>query len=157
MKATATSIIFALAVLSAIALASCDTQSCERSAQCGDFPTSDCNAAFNKIALTKRYYVNNGMSAAGVCSGHCYIYVTGLNTLNCDLSGREMVVAYDEWRNRNCRKCGVKTYGDGCQFKIDYTNSCWSTCCTYVVNLLKSRPSGFKSKRLVICLIMHSA
>lgn len=64
--------------------------------------------------MIKCYYVNNGMFVVGVCLGYCYIYVIGLNIFNCDLFGWEMVVVYDELRNWNCCKCGVKMYGDGC-------------------------------------------
>ncbi|KAL3679677.1 hypothetical protein R1sor_022633 [Riccia sorocarpa] len=94
-----------------------DSFSCSGSSLCRDLAQSDCDAAFRQIQAGNRYFTGGNKGSTGVCSGHCGLFVSGSN---CDLTGQEMIDAFHQLRDRNCAKCGVKTYNDGCKFKADY-------------------------------------
>ncbi|EFJ05900.1 hypothetical protein SELMODRAFT_431177 [Selaginella moellendorffii] len=98
-----------------------DSYSCAGSALCRGLAQSDCDAARRQIQPSNRYFTGGNKGSTGVCSGRCGLFVSGSN---CDLTGSEMITAFDELRARNCAKCGVKTYNDGCQFKADYVSGC---------------------------------
>ncbi|KAL2611741.1 hypothetical protein R1flu_023433 [Riccia fluitans] len=122
MKLSISSLLFAMAVINVFVLVSCqDSYSCAGSTLCRDLPQSDCDAARRQIQPGNRYFTGGNKGSTGVCSGHCGLFVSGSN---CDLSGQEMIDAFNELRDRNCAKCGIKTYNDGCQFKADYVTGC---------------------------------
>lgn len=112
---------FALALVLLTDGAAADSWSCKGSTLCGGLKQSDCDAARRQIQPSNRYFTGGNKGATGVCSGHCGLFVSGSN---CDLTGTEMIIAFDELRARNCQKCGIKTYNDGCQFKADYVTGC---------------------------------
>ena len=97
------------------------TFSCAGSTLCRGLPQSDCDAARRQIQPNNRYFTGGSKGATGVCSGHCGLFVSGSN---CDLTGNEMITAFNELRSQNCQKCGIKTYNDGCKFKADYVTGC---------------------------------
>ncbi|KAL6555406.1 hypothetical protein OROGR_006664 [Orobanche gracilis] len=101
--------------------ATTDTFSCSGSTLCRGLAQSDCDAARRQIQPNNRYFTGGNKGSTGVCSGHCGLFVSGSN---CDLTGNEMITAFNELRARNCQKCGVKTYDDGCKFKADYVAGC---------------------------------
>jgi hypothetical protein len=101
--------------------AQADTFSCAGSTFCRGLAQSDCDAARRQIQPNNRYFTGGNKGATGVCSGRCGLFVSGSN---CDLSGNEMITAFNDLRARNCQKCGIKTYNDGCQFKADYVTGC---------------------------------
>ncbi|KAL6505983.1 hypothetical protein OROHE_022702 [Orobanche hederae] len=98
-----------------------DTFSCSGSTFCSGLAQSDFDAARRQIQPENRYFTGGNKGSTGVCSGHCGLLVSGSN---CDLTGNEMITAFNELRSRNCQKCGVKTYDDGCKFKADYVTGC---------------------------------
>ncbi|KAL8091065.1 hypothetical protein AgCh_040245 [Apium graveolens] len=97
--------------------AQADSFSCAGSALCRGLAQSDCDAARRQIQPNNRYFTGGNKGSTGVCSGRCGLFVSGSN---CDLTGNEMITAFNELRSQNCQKCGVKTYNDGCKFKADY-------------------------------------
>ncbi|KAL5703831.1 hypothetical protein ACHQM5_022335 [Ranunculus cassubicifolius] len=101
--------------------AQADTFSCAGSARCRGLPQSQCDAARRQIQPGNRYFTGGNKGATGVCSGNCGLFVSGSN---CDLTGDEMITAFNDLRARNCQKCGIKTYDDGCQFKADFVTGC---------------------------------
>ncbi|EFJ07262.1 hypothetical protein SELMODRAFT_429946 [Selaginella moellendorffii] len=98
-----------------------DSYSCAGSTRCSGLAQSDCDAARRQIQPSNRYFTGGNKGSTGVCSGHCGLFVSGSN---CDLTGNEMITAFNELRARNCAKCGIKTYNDGCKFKADYVTGC---------------------------------
>ncbi|BBN06872.1 hypothetical protein MPTK1_3g24560 [Marchantia polymorpha subsp. ruderalis] len=115
-------ILLALLGLAAVNTAvSTDSYSCAGSSLCKNLAQSDCDAARRAIVPGNRYFTGGSATSTGVCSGHCGLFVSGDL---CDLTGDEMITAFDELRSRNCQKCGIKTYDDGCQFKADYVTGC---------------------------------
>ena len=101
--------------------AQADSFSCAGSTLCRGLAQSDCDAARRQIQPNNRYFTGGNKGATGVCSGNCGFFVSGSN---CDLTGNEMITAFNDLRSRNCQKCGVKTYNDGCKFKADYVTGC---------------------------------
>ncbi|PWA56948.1 hypothetical protein CTI12_AA406420 [Artemisia annua] len=104
-----------------VSQAQADTFSCAGSTLCRGLAQSDCDAARRQIQPNNRYFTGGNKGATGVCSGHCGLFVSGSN---CDLTGNEMITAFNELRSQNCQKCGIKTYNDGCKFKADYVTGC---------------------------------
>ncbi|KAL6527032.1 hypothetical protein OROGR_016122 [Orobanche gracilis] len=98
-----------------------DTFSCAGSTLCRGLAKSDCDAARRQIKPNNRYFTGGNKGATGVCSGHCGLFVSGSN---CELTGNQMITAFNELRSRDCQKCGVKTFSNGCKFKADYVNGC---------------------------------
>lgn len=98
-----------------------DSFSCSGSSQCGSMAASDCDGARDRIVGGNIYHTRGTAGATGVCYKRCGLFVSGIN---CDLSGNEMFTAFNELRARNCKICGKKTYGDGCQFKMDVVTGC---------------------------------
>ncbi|KAL1954050.1 hypothetical protein VTO42DRAFT_1784 [Malbranchea cinnamomea] len=74
----------------------------------------DCWKAKHKIDPNHRYIRNYGKDShkSGVCEGTCSLRVVGdlswKTKDRCDLSGREMIAAFDEIRDHGCRICGTK-------------------------------------------------
>lgn len=120
---TAHSFLLLLALMSVLlGPAACqDSYSCAGSSRCKNLPQSDCDAARRQIQPGNRYFTGGNKGSTGVCSGHCGLFVSGSN---CDLTGTEMITAFNELRDRKCAKCGIKTYNDGCKFKADYVTGC---------------------------------
>ncbi|KAG6551217.1 hypothetical protein Mapa_007143 [Marchantia paleacea] len=115
-------LILALLALNAVRTAIlADSYSCDGSILCGGLAQSDCDAAKRQIQPENRYFTGGSATSTGVCSGHCGLFVSGPV---CDLTGNEMIIAFDELRAQNCQKCGIKTYDDGCKFKADYVTGC---------------------------------
>ncbi|MCO5549401.1 hypothetical protein L7F22_002872 [Adiantum nelumboides] len=98
-----------------------DTYSCAGSALCKGLAQSDCDAARRAIVPGNVYFTGGAKGSTGVCYGRCGLFVSGNR---CDLTGIEMNAAFNELRDHNCAKCGIKTYDDGCQFKADYVTGC---------------------------------
>ncbi|KAL8091068.1 hypothetical protein AgCh_040248 [Apium graveolens] len=98
-----------------------DSFSCAGSALCRGLAKSDSDAARRQIYPNNRYFTGRNKGSSGVCSGRCRPFISGSN---CDLTGNEMITPFNELRSQNCRKCGVKTYNDGCKFKADYVTGC---------------------------------
>ncbi|KAG0617227.1 hypothetical protein M758_5G174700 [Ceratodon purpureus] len=126
MKLTVTSMLLMaviLAVMIQVAISQ-DSYNCGGSTLCSGplITQQQCDEARRKIVASTLYFTGGSAQQSGVCSGHCGLFVGGGS--NCDLSGQEMLDAFSELRVRECAKCGVKTYNDGCQFKIDYVASC---------------------------------
>ncbi|KAG0598972.1 hypothetical protein M758_12G116700 [Ceratodon purpureus] len=126
MKLTVTSMLLVamiLAVKLQVAISQ-DSFNCGGSTLCSGplISQQQCDEAKRKIVATTRYFTGGSSQETGVCSGHCGLFVGGGS--NCDLTGQEMLDAFSELRIRECAKCGVKTYNDACQFKMDYVASC---------------------------------
>ncbi|MCO5602165.1 hypothetical protein L7F22_056293 [Adiantum nelumboides] len=98
-----------------------DTYSCAGSTLCSGLAQSDCDAARRAIVPGNLYFTGGAKGSTGVCFGNCGLFVSGNR---CDLSGNEMITAFNELRDHDCAKCGIKTYDDGCQFKADYVTGC---------------------------------
>lgn len=98
-----------------------DSYSCAGSSQCGSMAASDCDGARRLIVGGNLYHTRGDAGATGVCYKRCGLFVSGSN---CDLSGVEMITAFDQLRSLNCKICGRKTYNDGCQFKMDVVTGC---------------------------------
>jgi hypothetical protein len=121
MKFTVTSFIVVLAIANAFVLATCQTYSCAGSILCGGLAQSDCDAAERQIQPGNLYFTGGSAGSTGVCSGHCGLFVSGSV---CQLSGTDMINAFNELRANDCAKCGIVTFENGCQFKADYVTGC---------------------------------
>jgi hypothetical protein len=104
---------------------------CSGSARCSNSQSlkNACTDAYNRIQQTT---YSNGGDKAGVCSGHCGIFVQGTykdsqgKKQQCTAQGYDLQGAVNTIRAAGCQTCGIidSSQAKECKLKVDYVSSC---------------------------------